>query len=83
MKSYQFYADGTWHDPSCGTWIDSENPADGAAWARVPDCNADDVGLAVPATKAAFYDGSWGRMTPADRGRRLHADPVGLAEHKS
>ena len=43
MKTYQYYAGGNWHDPATGQWIDSENPALGEVWARVPDCNADDI----------------------------------------
>lgn len=71
MKSYQYYAGSAWHDPASGKWIDSENPASGDVWARIPDCNAEDVGRAVQAARVCFYDGPWGRMSAADRGRLL------------
>ena len=71
MKTYQYFVDNAWHDPVSGEYIDSENPANGEVWARVPDCNAEDVAGAVAAAKSAFYDGPWGRMLPTERGRML------------
>ncbi|MEO1839986.1 MAG: aldehyde dehydrogenase family protein, partial [Pseudomonadota bacterium] len=69
MKTYQYYAGGNWHDPASGQWIDSENPALGEAWARVPDCNPDDINRAVQAAQSCYDQGPWGRMQPAERGR--------------
>jgi aldehyde dehydrogenase (NAD+) len=71
MRSFEYFADNTWHAPTSGRYFDSENPADGEAWAQVPDCNADDVALAVAAARRAYYDGPWGKMLPAERGRLL------------
>jgi len=71
MKRYQYYAGGAWHDPAGGQWIDSENPALGEVWARIPDCNAVDVNRAVAAARTCFYEGPWSRMNAADRGRLL------------
>ena len=71
MKSYQYYAGGEWHDPASGQWIESENPALGEVWARVPDCDSSDVDRAVQAAKDCFYDGPWSRMNGAERGRLL------------
>ena len=69
MKTYQYYAGGNWHDPASGQWIDSENPALGEVWARVPDCSADDINRAVQAARICYDQGPWGRMQPAERGR--------------
>lgn len=89
LTTYQFYAGGQWHDPASGHWIESENPATGDVWARFPDCNTADVQRAVASAKAAFYDGPWGRMLPAERGRVLrkigevisrHAEHLGAVE---
>ena len=89
IKTYQYFADNAWHDPAGGGYFDSENPADGEVWARVPDCRQADVDRAVAAAKAAFYDGPWGQMPPAGRGRVLrrigdvisrHADRLGTVE---
>ena len=91
IKDYQYYAGGAWHDPDSRQWIDSENPATGEAWARIPHCNASDVDRAVVAARTCFYDGPWGRMQPAERGRVLrrigdvivkNADRLGAVETK-
>ncbi|MGI9407783.1 MAG: aldehyde dehydrogenase [Hyphomicrobiaceae bacterium] len=71
MRSYQYYAGGAWHDPSSGQWFDSENPAKGEVWARIPDCNADDIDRAVRAAHACITEGPWGKMNGAERGRVL------------
>ncbi|MDW4551188.1 aldehyde dehydrogenase family protein [Defluviimonas sp. D31] len=89
LKTYRYFAGNAWHEPATGRWFDSENPATGEVWARVPDCGAEDVARAVAAAKAAFHDGSWGRMMPAERGRVLrrigdvisaHAERLGAVE---
>ena len=89
MRQYQYYAGGQWHDPASGRWIDSENPASGEVWARIPDCNAEDVDRAVKAAHECFDQGPWGRMHPAQRGRLIrrigdaivkHADRLGEVE---
>ncbi|MEW2913257.1 aldehyde dehydrogenase [Leisingera sp. JC11] len=89
IRNFQYFAGNAWHDPAEGGYIDSENPANGQVWARVPDCRSADVGRAVAAAKSAFYDGPWGRMQPAERGRCLrrmgdavskHAERLGLVE---
>ena len=64
MKTFQYFADNAWWEPATGEYIDSENPATGEVWARVPDCNADDVSQAVAAATKAYYEGPWGRMLP-------------------
>ena len=89
MKTYQYYAGGNWHDPASGQWIDSENPALGEVWARVPECNADDIDRAVQAARGCYYHGPWGCMQPAERGRVItrigdvitkHAERLGKVE---
>ena len=71
MKTYQYFAANAWHDPSSGSYFDSENPATGEVWAKLPDCNAEDVNRAVAAARSAYYDGPWGKLHPAERGRVL------------
>lgn len=89
IRTFKFFAGNKWYAPKEGRYIDSENPADGTVWARVPDCTKADIDLAVAAAKSAFYDGPWGRMHPAERGRLLrrvgdvisrHADRLGQVE---
>ena len=71
MKRYQYFSDNKWCDPLSGKYFGSENPATGEVWAEVPDCATQDVNLAVSAAKAAFYNGPWGKLLPAERGRVL------------
>ncbi|MEC9078852.1 MAG: aldehyde dehydrogenase family protein, partial [Pseudomonadota bacterium] len=71
MKTYQYFVANAWHDPDGENYFESENPATGKAWARLPDCNAEDVNRAVAAAKSAFYEGPWGKLHPAERGRVL------------
>jgi (Z)-2-((N-methylformamido)methylene)-5-hydroxybutyrolactone dehydrogenase len=69
MKAYQYFSNNDWHEPTSGEYIASENPATGEVWAQVPDCNTADVDRAVQAANAAYCNGPWGRMHPAERGR--------------
>lgn len=89
IATFKFFAGNKWHTPSEGGYIDSENPANGEVWARIPDCRQADVNLSVAAAKSAFYDGPWGKMQPAERGRYLrragdviskNADRLGAVE---
>ena len=89
IKTYGYFADNRWHKPADGGYFDSENPATGKVWARVADCRAADIDHAVAAAKRAFYEGPWGRMHAAERGRYLrrigdivsaHAERLGAVE---
>ena len=89
MKEYQYFVNNHWYKPRSGQYLQSENPANGEVWAQVPDCDAEDVNAAVAAAKAAFYQGPWGRMMSAERGRLMrrigdviskHADHLGAIE---
>ncbi len=81
MRRFRFFAGNDWHTPSSGQYVDSENPATGEVWALVPDCNSEDVNRAVAAAKAAYYDGPWGRMLPAERGRLLRRMGDVISKH--
>ena len=71
IKTFGYFVDNHWHKPLDGAYFESENPATGVVWARVPDCRTADVDRAVAAAKRAFYEGPWGSMLPAERGRHL------------
>lgn len=72
LETYQFYADGQWHDPAGGMWFDSDDPTIGKPWCRIPRCGDADVAFAVTAARKAFSEGPWGRMNAPDRGRMLY-----------
>ena len=71
MKTYGHWIDGQEVAPASGEWLDSKNPFDGTAWAKIARGNAADVDRAVAAAQRAMVDGPWSRMTPTDRGRVL------------
>jgi aldehyde dehydrogenase (NAD+) len=81
MKTFRYFADNGWHDPASGQYFDSENPANGEVWARVPDCDTSDVDRAVAAARSAYYDGPWGRMQPAERGRMMRRIGDTISRH--
>ena len=89
MKTFKYFANNQWLTPAGGQYIESENPATGEVWAQIPDCRQADIEHAVAAAKAAFYDGPWGKLLPAERGRMLrrvgdvisqHAERLGAIE---
>tara|TARA_R110002096_G_scaffold435548_1_gene661470 strand:- start:136778 stop:138265 length:1488 start_codon:yes stop_codon:yes gene_type:complete len=65
------------------------NPATAANLNNVAECDEADVDLAVKVARAAFEDGRWSNMHPAERGKRLmrlgdlimsHRDELALLE---
>jgi gamma-glutamyl-gamma-aminobutyraldehyde dehydrogenase len=50
-----------------GRTFETVNPATGEALARLPACGAEDVDAAVASARAAFEDGRWSKLHPADR----------------
>ena len=89
LRKFQYFVNNNWYDPIGGKYFNSENPANGEDWAKIPDCTEADINNAVLAAKAAFYDGPWGSMHPSERGRILrrigdviskHADRLGTIE---
>ena len=71
MKVYNCFINNKWVKPETGKWLNSENPANAENWAKVPDCNFNDVNKAVKSAKKAFYDGEWSKISQAQRGRYL------------
>ncbi len=71
MKTFDFYANGGWHKPSSGEYLESIDPTTGEVWAQIPKCNASDVDKAVQAANEAFEHGPWSKMLPSERGRVL------------
>ena len=54
ITTYQMLIDGKWVDSCASEWINVENPAKKAIFARVPRARAADVNLAVAAAQRAF-----------------------------
>ena len=66
------FINGRWRDASGGGIRDVISPIDGAVLTSIADGTADDVDAAVAAARAAFEDGRWSRMAPAQRKKIMH-----------
>ena len=67
---YGMFINGEEVAPRSGKYFDSINPANETVVARIPLAGKEDVDAAFAAAKAAF-DGAWGRMPGAERGKYL------------
>jgi phenylacetaldehyde dehydrogenase len=67
----KLFIDGDWVDAASGRTFTTPNPATGETLATVAEGDAEDIDRAVRAARRAFEEGSWGRMTPSDRGRLI------------
>ncbi|HEX9372978.1 MAG TPA: gamma-aminobutyraldehyde dehydrogenase [Roseiflexaceae bacterium] len=67
---HKLWIDGAWSDGTGGR-TSIENPATGEQIAEVADASREDVDRAVQAARAAFYDGRWSKITPAERSLAL------------
>jgi acyl-CoA reductase-like NAD-dependent aldehyde dehydrogenase len=88
LRSHAFI-DGRQVRAADGACFDTINPANGRILASVSACGSEDVNRAVAAARSSFEKGSWSRMAPAERGRRLilfadllerHSDELALIE---
>ncbi len=77
-----------WTAPATGATLPMLDPSDGQPFAAIAYGTAEDVDAAVRAARHA-YEGLWGRLAPAERGRMLarlsraildHADELALLE---
>ncbi|OLT41663.1 hypothetical protein BJF85_04335 [Saccharomonospora sp. CUA-673] len=62
---------GQWRDPAQGEYYTNEDPARQVPLGEVAIAGEADVDHAVHAAREALNGKSWGRMSPADRGRLL------------
>jgi acyl-CoA reductase-like NAD-dependent aldehyde dehydrogenase len=61
---------GEWREAASGRRFPVLNPATGGPLAEVAEADAPDIDLAVRAARAA-YEGPWGKMSAAERGRLI------------
>ena len=62
---------GEWREPASGAYFDDIGPTTGETLVQVASAGREDVDAAVKAARAAFTDGPWARMHPADRGKLM------------
>jgi 4-(gamma-glutamylamino)butanal dehydrogenase len=63
--------DGKPSEAASGRLRAVHSPIDGAKLTEIPDCDAEDVDLAVRAARKAFEDRRWAGMAPKERKRRM------------
>jgi aldehyde dehydrogenase (NAD+) len=71
MEEAKHFIGGGWAAPATNETIDMIDPSDGQPFARIARGHAADIGAAIAAARAA-YEGAWGRMGAAERGRGLY-----------
>jgi len=71
MHTDQVFIGGQWRAPASGDTYATINPATEEESAKVARGNERDIDLAVQAARRAFDEGSWPRMTAAERSRVL------------
>ena len=72
LRSFdRLYVGGRWAEPATGERIEVVSPATEEAIASTPAASNADVDAAVAAARAAFDDGPWPRMSPAERAAAL------------
>ena len=69
-----------WVKPAGGGTIDMIDPASGEPFTRIARGGAADVESAVAAARAGF-EGAWGRLAPAERGRLLARIARSIQDH--
>ena len=64
-RSYQWYANGEWHDAP--DFFDDFEPYTGAIYAHAPNCGAEEAKIAIGAAHAAFP--AWADTPPVEKAR--------------
>ena len=70
MHAAAILIDGDWSPSSSGATIPVIDPSDGQPFTTIARGTAEDIDRAVAAARRAF-DGAWGKVSAADRGRIL------------
>jgi aldehyde dehydrogenase (NAD+) len=79
----QHYIANSWAAPSGGEFIPVIDPSNGQSIGEIARGNKDDVGAAMAAARAAIgecFDGPWGGLSAAQRGRLLYQFGAAVAQ---
>src|SRR5262245_18799324 len=74
------FINNRWVAPTNGETLPMIDPSDGKPFAAIALGSAPDIDRAVKAAHAA-REGTWGRLSPADRGRLLSRLGRAIADH--
>lgn len=69
MRKILNYINGTFQEPTSGSFLDNFNPATGQVYSLIPDSDATDVAQAVEAAQAAFP--AWSALTREERSQHM------------
>ncbi|WP_321840378.1 aldehyde dehydrogenase family protein [Paraburkholderia bannensis] len=72
MEAAKHFIGGEWCPPASGETLAALDPSTGQPFAELARGNAADIDAAVQAARRAF-EGPWGALSPAERGRLLFA----------
>lgn len=80
---HKLFIGGEWVEAASGETYTSYSPSDGAHLAELTSAGPEDVDRAVAAARRAF-EGSWGKLTPAQRSAQLRrlADLIAAHAHE-
>ncbi|MFY2765021.1 aldehyde dehydrogenase [Arenimonas sp. MALMAid1274] len=78
---HQAFIDGRYVDAASGQAYDCISPIDGRVLARVAECGARDIDLAVKAARRAFDAGHWSGAKPVHRKKVLQKFATLLQDH--
>jgi acyl-CoA reductase-like NAD-dependent aldehyde dehydrogenase len=78
-----FFINGGWAAPAGPARFDVVSPATEEVVGAVPDATAADIDAAVAAARAAFLDGPWPRLAPAERAEVLARAAAELRKRES
>jgi len=67
----RFLIDGAWIEPGARRRFEIVTPSDESVFASVPLGEVEDIDAAVAAARAAFDNGPWPKLSPAERGAFL------------
>ena len=76
----KLFIGGRWVDPASSAKFRLVNPANEDQFIEVAEASTDDMNAAVAAARAAFDNGPWPRMSPAERARKMRAVSAALAK---
>ena len=82
MHQDELFIGGAWRTPSTDRRIEVVSPQTESAVARVAAAGPDDVDVAVAAARAAFDEGPWPRLDPAERIAAVRALAAAYGERR-
>ncbi|NLP61798.1 aldehyde dehydrogenase family protein [Paraburkholderia sacchari] len=81
MEEAKHFIGGAWRSPASGETLAAIDPSTGQPFAQLARGNAADIDAAVSAARAA-YEGAWGALSAAERGRLLFKLSARVAQHQ-